>query len=242
MSKTLIAAVLTLFSGALAAQATIDTVIHEPTAADAGPTLGAATVPNPDYNPLQPNGQPQFLPLIGNGNGISNELDSISDEFYALGGTSTHDLAIMTNNTGADITVDPTTLQVAQIRPKVVVAAAPEQASPGFLVAPTPYPFSNASFTIANGTSSVLLLLVTKWMYSLDTSPRDYIITFQFNNTAAGGGPMTIDAPLTVPEVGGGSGSGGCVATEGGSNRGMMLLAGGAMFAIVSRRKLFQRA
>lgn len=241
MSKLLFAA-LALFGTSLAAQVSITTVIHEPSASDAGPTLGAATVPNPDYNPLQPNGQPQFLPLIGNGSGISNELDSISDEFYALGGTTTHDLAIITNNTGADITVDPTTLQVAQIRPKVSPAGAPEQANPG-LLSQNVYGFSNAPFTISNGASGVLLLLVTKWMYSLDTSPRDYIITFQFNNTAAGGGPVTIDAPLTVPVVGGDSGSGGCTASSGGSlPRGMALLAGTAAVALVTRRRLFRRA
>ncbi|MBX3474319.1 MAG: hypothetical protein KF754_08045 [Planctomycetes bacterium] len=241
MSKFLFAS-LALFAGSLAAQATITTVIHEPSAADAGPTLGAATVVNPDYNPLQPNGQPQFLPLIGNGSGISNELDSISDEFYALGGTTTHDLAIMTNNTGADITVDPTTLVVAQIRPKVSPPGAPEQANPGLLVQNV-YGFSNAQFTIANGASGVLLLLVTKWMGSLDTSPRDYIITFQFNNTAPGGGPITIDAPLTVPKVGGNNSSGGCtVATSGGMPRGAAILAGASAVAILTRRRIFKRA
>jgi len=238
MSKTLMVAILAVFGGALAAQATIDTIIHEPSPGDAGTYLAGQTVTNPDASIP---GQPALLPLIGNGGGISNELDSISDEFYAIAGTTTHDLAIMTNNTGADITIDPTSLQIAQIRPKVAVPQAPEQANPGILNQ-TIHAASNTPYTISNGTSAVLCLVKTTWQSSLDTSPRDYIITIQFNNTAPGGGPVSIDAPLWVPEVGGSGGGGGCVATSGSMPHGLAILAGAAMLAMVTRRKLVRRA
>ncbi|MBE7492183.1 MAG: hypothetical protein HS108_10560 [Planctomycetes bacterium] len=239
--KSLFAVVLAICGGALSAQLSISTVIHEPSPADAGTYLANQTVPNPDYNPLQPNGQPQNLPLIGNGKGIHNELDSVSDEFYAIAATTTHDLAILTNNSGADITVDPTSLQIAQIRPKVTVPQAPEQANPGILVAYPPDPFSNTNYTIANGASSVLCLVRTKWKSSLDTSPRDYIITIQFNNVATGGGPVTIDAPLWVPEVGGGKSGGGCTTAHRDLPGGVALLAGGGLVAILTRRKRLLR-
>jgi len=241
MRKILLAASMAIFSGSLSAQLAINTVIHEPSATDVGPFISLQTVPNPDYNPLQPNGQPQFLPAYGSGKGLSNELDSISPEFYALASTTTHDLAVVTNNSGADIVVDGTSIQVAQIRPKRDVAAAPEFANPGALSINL-IPYDGVSFTIQNGTSAAAWVLVIKWAASLDTSPRDYIITFQFTDTATSTA-VTVDAGLTVPKVGGDTGNGsGCASGDNGGPQGLGLLAGSGMAAIVVRRRLFQRA
>ena len=128
---------LAAFATGLAAQVSpgldIVTVVHEPSATDVGPNIASKTEPNPLYDPLQPNGEPQYLDVYGNGNGLSNELDSISTEFYALGGTTTHDLAVMQNTTGAPITIDTTTIVLAASRPAHDVALAPEQSSPVFL-------------------------------------------------------------------------------------------------------------
>ncbi len=236
------------FSTALAAQATpgldIVTVVHEPNATDVGPYIANVTVPNPFYDPLQPNGQPPTLNVYGNGNGIHDELDSISEEFYALGGTTTHELAVVLNTTGAPITVDSTTIQLAGERPKFDVPQAPEQSSPDGSAGPPPgmnriYPYDPVSVTIPDGAAVALFLIITKWRDSLDTSPREYIWTFSFNDT--GGTAFTVEGDLLVPRVGGKSGSGGCATGNDDYPHGLWVLAGG-IAAIVTRRKLLKKA
>ncbi|MCB9935416.1 MAG: hypothetical protein H6840_06965 [Planctomycetes bacterium] len=231
------------FSTALAAQPTpglaITTVIHEPTAGDVGPYISGLTIPNPFYDPLQPNGQPATFPVYGNGKGIDNELDSISDEFYALGNTTTHDLAIVLNTTGAPITVDSTTIVLAGERPRNDVSAAPEQSSPDGSAPHTIYPYDAVSVTIPDGSAVALFLIVSKWRDSLDTSPREYIWTFTFDDTGAT--TYTVEGDLLVPKVGGDSGSG-CATSNEGYPQGLWILAAGGIAAITTRRKLLKKA
>lgn len=236
------------FSTALAAQATpglaITTVVHEPSAADVGPYIsnlhivGDGRCLNPNWDPLQPNGEPQYLPAYGNGKGIHNELDSISDEFYALGGTTTHDLAVILNTTGAPITVDCTSIQLAGERPRNDVPQAPEQSSPDGAKQTTIFGYDPVSVTIPDGAAVAVFLIRTKWQQSLDTSPREYIWTFTFNDT--GGTPYTVEGDLLVPKVGGNSGSG-CATGNDGYPHGLWVLAGG-IAAIATRRKLLKKA
>ena len=101
-----------LFSGSLMAQLpptpglSFELIVHEPTEAQVGPHIAGITENNPAYDPLQPNGEPQFINVYGNGKGYANELDRVNRIFYAIGGTTTHDLAVLRNDTGADISVD----------------------------------------------------------------------------------------------------------------------------------------
>lgn len=247
-------AAMALFGGLLAAQSTpgiaVTKVVHEPEGADVGPFILTQVLPNPDYDPLQPTGQPQFIPAWGNGRGLSNELDSISSELYALGGTTTHDLCVMTNTTGADLLIDTRVppigpgpgVVVTGMRPAIQLPSAPEQISPGhsqmFVI-----PYDQSQVAVPNGSTVAVWMLVTKWFSQLDTSPRDYFVTFQFNNIAPtppgpnGPGPKVVDVPLTVPRKNNAK-SGGCVASESGLPQGVALLAGGTMYALTRRRRI----
>lgn len=246
MRKVLLALVATAFCGALAAQSSIGlscrTVIHEPTAEDVGTYIQGLQIPNPDYDPNQPTGQPQFLPAYGNGKGISNELDSISREMYALGGTTTHDLIVLTNQSGANLLIDGQNNppRITEIRPKKSPANAPEQVSPGHF-SQIVIPYSNAVIDSPDGSNAQLCLVRTKWFAQLDTSPRDYIVTFEFDDISPGGVTLVLEVPLTVPEVRGGQG-GACVASGGSTPGGVVLLGAGAVFAIANRRKLLRKA
>lgn len=243
MRNWFIIVALAAFASGLAAQVTpgleIITVVHEPTANDVGTYIAGLQVPNPFYDPLQPNGEPQFNNVYGNGSGLSNELDSISPEFYALADTTTHDLAILQNSTGAPITIDSTTIVLAGERPKNDVTAAPEQSSPDGSAPHTIYPYDQVSVTIPDGNAVALFLINSKWRNTLDTSPREYIWTFTFSDT--GGNPYTVEAPLVVPKVGGDTGSG-CVTSPDGFPEGLWIVATGGLAAIVIRRKLLERA
>lgn len=239
---------LAAFGTVLAAQPTpglsIDTVVHEPSGSQVGPFIQMQTVPNPHYDPLQPNGEPQFLPAWGSGNGAGDELDRVSDEFYALGGTTTHDLAVLTNNTGSDITIDCTAnggagFQLLSSRPKNDPPSAPEQSSPDGGAPSLIYPFDGNSVTVPNGSAVAVFLIATKWRQSLDTSPREYIWTFQFVDTGATS--YEVEADLLVPEVGG-SNPTGCATNDDGLPTGLWLLAGGALAAYTTRRKLLKKA
>jgi hypothetical protein len=247
-------AALALFSPVVLAQATpgptpgieIVTIVHEPSAGDVGPNISAIQVPNPKYSASNPNGQPEFLTAYGNGKGLADELDSISNEFYALAATTTHDLAIVLNTTGADIVVDSSTILLAASRPAKDVPTAPEQSSPDGTSVSTVLPYSATSLTnpgisvtLPDGNAVALFLINTKWRSSLDTSPRDYIWTFTFSDT--GGNQFVVEAPLEVPKVGGSTGAG-CVSGENGYPTGVWLVVTGGLVAIVTRRKLLKKA
>ncbi len=245
------------FAAVLGAQATtitglsVNSVIHEPSKTEAGPYLSSLQVVNPAYDSLQPTGEPQFLPLIGNGKGL-HFLDSVSGEFYALGGTTTHDLCILTNNSGADVIVDldygvpnitppsPGRLMLTSTEAAVNPAEAPQQASPDPTATLSIYGYDASAVSVPNGSSVAIFLLVTKWANYLDTSPRDYILTFNFIDVATGN-PATFTANMTVPKAGDEEG-GGCQASNSNLPAGFALVAGGAMAAIVFRRKLLEKA
>ena len=239
-------AALAAFGTALAAQPTpglsIDTIVHEPTASQVGPFIVTQQVPNPNYDPLQPTGEPQFLPAWGSGGGPGDELDGVSDEFYALGGTTTHDLAVLTNNTGADITIDCTAnggagFQLLASRPKNDPPSAPEQSSPDGGAPSLIYPFDATSISVPNGSAVAVFLIATKWRQSLDTSPREYIWTFQFVDTGATS--YEVEGALLVPEVGGSNPSG-CASSPDGFPHGLWIIAGGVIAAYTTRRKLLK--
>ncbi|MCB9895160.1 MAG: hypothetical protein H6839_11970 [Planctomycetes bacterium] len=244
MRNWFIIVALAAFATGLAAQVSpgldIITVVHEPNTNDVGPYIAGLQIPNPFYDPLQPNGQPQYNNVYGNGKGLSNELDSISPEFYALGATTTHDLAILQNTTGAAITIDATTIQLAGERPKNDNPDAPEQSSPDGSAVHVIYPYDQVSITIPDGNAVALFLITSGWRDQLDTSPREYIWTFTFSDMS--GTPFTVEAPLVVPKVGGDVGSGGCASDPDGYPEGLWILATGGIAAIVIRRKLLEKA
>ena len=233
----------TASASGLAAQVTpglaISTVVHEPTAADVGPYIAGLQIPNPFYDPLKPDGQPEFNTAYGNGGGLSNELDSINGKFYAIANTTTHDLAILLNTTGAAITIDATTIQLAAERPVKDVAVAPEGSSPDGGKIQTIYGTDLVSITVPDGASVPIFLINTKWRNQLDTSPRNYIWTFTFDDL--GGTTYTVEAPLTIPKVGGDVGSGGCVTNPDDYPSGLWLVATGGLVALVTRRKLLRK-
>jgi hypothetical protein len=239
------------FGTALLAQVTpglsIDVIIHEPTATDVGGYISTQTVLNPNYDPLQPNGEPQYLPAYGNGNGISDELDSISNEFYALGGTTTHDLAILRNDSGADIDIDTASavyggagFALTASRPAHDVPDAPESTSPDGSATSLIYPYDAATINVPNGSSVAVFLIATKWRQSLDTSPREYIWTFNFDDLSAT--TYTVEGRLKVPEVGGDVGNGGCISDPNGFPTGLWILATGGLVAIVTRQKKLKKS
>jgi hypothetical protein len=243
---------LAIFSTALLAQLAgptpglkIVTIVHEPSAGDVGPYIaglhiaGDVRTKNPNFDPLQPNGEAEFLPAYGNGKGYADELDSISDEFYAIGSTTTHELAVLLNTTGADITIDSTTITLASERPANDPEQAPEQSSPDGAASKEVFWFDPVSVTIPDGSSMPILMVRTKWGSSLDTSPRDYIWTFTFADTGAN--QFVVEAPITVPKVGGSNPSG-CVSSENGYPTSVWLVAVGGLVAIVVRRKLLTKA
>lgn len=254
MRSLILFASFAVFSTVLLAQAvpgptpglSIVTVVHEPTAADVGPFIAAMQIPNPFWspdpgNPTEPgpNGEPQFKTAYGNGGGLSDELDSISPEFYALGNTTTHDLAVLLNETGADITLDTTQFALAGSRPSVVVPQAPEQSSPDGSAPSIIYTCDPVSIFVQNGAAVAIFVIATKWKDNLDTSPRDYIWTFTFRDTA--NSLLVVDAPLTVPKVGGSNPSG-CVSSENGYPTGVWLVITGGLAGLVIRRKLIEKA
>lgn len=223
-----------IFAGAAFAQFTITQVIHEPTATDVGPVIAVmaptgifvppASAPG---NPLPPAGTAPNN-VYGNGRPFHNELPRVSAEFYAMGGRTTHDLAFMRNASGADIIVDTTTIAIV-ITPAKDVKTKPEGANPGLIA----QVFFGTATTVAipNGAELALFLLVTKWLPTVDTSPRDYNMAITMTNTVTGT-PITANGMMTVPEVGGSEGSG-CVSDGNGSTGGLILLALGGMLAIV---------
>lgn len=251
MRKSILIAILVVFGSVLSAQLTqglsVRTVIHEPTATEVGPFLASQQVANPYYDPLQPTGEPEFLPLYGNGKGLKH-LDSVSGEFYALASTTTHDLCILTNNTGSDIIVDldyttPSAgaLQLSGRRAAVNPEDAPQQDTPDPATVHNIYGYDSAAVSVPNGSSVAIFLLITKWGPRLITSPRDYFLEFTFTDVATNT-IMSFEAKLTVPKAGGGEEDSGCVATNGRFPQGLLLVMGGTMFAMVTRRELLRKA
>lgn len=235
----------TIFAGALAAQAAatpglrITQVLHEPGAGAVGPYIDSLTIPNPNQGIP---GQPATFKVYGNGKGYHNELDDVDEKFHAIASTTTHQLAVLENNTGADIIIDVATIVLSAINPINSPISAPE-AQLQFL---TPaghttyvYGFDQNAVSVPNGSSVSVWLWVAKWGEALDTSPRDYICVWTFTDTVSAT-TMVVNGDLTIPKAGGGDGSG-CVANPRQSPVGLMLLAAGGMVAIVTRRKLFAR-
>jgi hypothetical protein len=77
-----------------------------------------------------------------------------------------------------------------------------------------------------------VFLYVVKWLPTLDTSPRDYVVTVTFTDQLSGN-TYTASGMLTVPKAD--SGDGGCVADGNGSPVGAIVLALGGMAAILPR-------
>jgi hypothetical protein len=271
MRRILIALAVVAFSSAMAAQTTITgltvkSVIHEPSKTEAGPYLSSLMRDNPAFDSLQPTGEPDKVPLIGNGNGL-HHLDSVSGELYALGGTTTHDLIILTNNSGGDVIVDldygipgvnpgsPGALTLSSSQAAVSPPEAPQQASPDpnafgqFGYGSDVYTGSNplngivgydaAAVSVPNGSSVAICLLVIKWSNYLDTSPRDYVLNFTFLDGATGD-PAVFEVKMTVPKAS--DEEGGCQVSTGNLPSGLALVAGGTMAAILLRRKLLEKA
>jgi hypothetical protein len=233
---------------ALAAQPTpglsIDIVVHEPSTDQVGPYIAGIQDPNPNYDPLQPTGEPQFISVYGNGKGYHNELDRVSDELYAIGGTTTHDLVILTNNTGSDITINTNAFggqgfDLGLTRAKGQPLTTQEAGTPDPAASHQIYPYEQNSILVPNGGSVPVFLFRTKWRNQLDTSPREYIFPFLFEDQ--GGQPFEVEADLLVPPVGG-SNPTGCASSPGGFPHGLWIIAGGAMAAYTTRRKLLKKA
>lgn len=242
LSCITVACLAVLFGGTASAQYRVTQVLHEPTAADVGPVIAAlpADIPPPTPaggGPIPPAGVAPNN-AYGNGRPYHNELPRVSAEFFAMGGTTTHDLAYLRNDSANDITVTTNTIAITS-RPKKDVASKPETADPG-LVAQFIHGTA-ASVTIPAGTELSLFLLVTKWLPTVDTSPRDYILTITMQDTVSAS-TITATAAMTVPKVGGDDS--GCVVSDGdGSPAGLILAAMGAMAAILPRtlRRLRRR-
>lgn len=234
------------FASVLAAQAgatpglAITQVLHEPSSSEVGPYISSLTIPNPNQGIP---GQPATFNVYGNGSGYSNELDNVDDKFHAIASTTTHQLAVLENNTGADIIIDVATIVLSAINPTVSPVSAPEaqllfNTPPGHMT--YVYGFDQNAVSVPNGSAVSVWLWVAKWGESLDTSPRDYICVWTFTDTVSAT-TMVVNADLTIPEAGGGEDGGGCVVENGGSPTGLLLLAAGGMAAIVMRRRLFAR-
>jgi hypothetical protein len=79
----------------------------------------------------------------------------------------------------------------------------------------------------------------TRWAPRLDTSPRDYVVTFSFLDDISGQ-VLFVEAKLRVPAVS--DRETGCVARENRAPLGLALLGMGAMAAYINRRRLFAKA
>jgi hypothetical protein len=183
-------------------------------------------------------------------------VDSVSPEFYALAGTTTHDLFYVSNTSGSDVQIDldpgsAGQLNLVQIRPIKSPTLAPEAPSPDSLatsfigfgegVAVTGanclVGVSGGAVSVPNGSTVVVGMLKIKWGRFLDTSPRDYILTFEFTEVSSGV-RSAFEAKMTVPKSD--SQESGCVASDSSIPRGLLVVVGGGMAAMVTRRKLLR--
>ncbi len=235
MLRALMLSCVALFSSAAFAQFTITQVVHNPTASEVGTVIAALPADIPPPAPIPPAGVAPNN-AYGNGTIYHNELSRVSAEFFAISNTTTHDLAFLRNGSGADISVDTTTIGVSS-KPAKDNPAKPEQADPGITVA-----FVHgtaATVAIPAGSELALFLWVVKWRQSLDTSPREYDLTITMTDTISAT-QITATGRLVVPEVGGDEGSG-CASDGNGSPAALILLALGGMAAILPRMPRFRR-
>lgn len=234
----------TLCMPALAQTLTISRVVHEPGADQVGDHIRGIQESNPNYDPDQPTGEPEFLNVYGNGTGYHNDLADESDRLYAVGGTTTHDLVELTNNSGEDIEIDldsnPPTLSLS---PTKDVDGAPEQSSPDPTATHEIFGYEDDSIVVPNGSSRFVWLLRTKWAPRLDTSPREYVAIFSFSDIS---GPIpetkTVETTMWVPDVGGQDGGGCTVTNDRNIPVGLWIIAAGGIAAIARRRRTLDKA
>jgi hypothetical protein len=259
----LVPALLLCAAASLAAQASIlnpllsiERVIPEPSSSQVGDFLRVQTVLNPDYDPnkdpeltgVDSDGNVRDLPIYGNGRGL-RFLPNETDHFYALGGTTTHDLAYMRNRSSEEIVIDPQYIwptgvgfEISNRRPAIDVDGAPENPTPDLAAVPEIIPFSNQPIVVPGGAEVPIFLMRTRWRQRLDTSPREYYWTFTFwdtNLNAPAGGEQSVEGRLVVPKTS--DMEGGCTATRGRQfPGGLLVLGAGAGVAWFSRRRLFE--
>jgi hypothetical protein len=212
----------------------IPTVVHEPDAGQVGPYIAGIQLPNPDFNPQNPNGQPQFVGVFGNGNGLEHLPDS-SGEFFARGATTSHDLALFRNNTASDLLISGASadLAVVQWRPKKDVPTKPERADPGFFTQVL-YPYDNVSIAVPAGSTVALFLMVTSWFDQVDTSPREYVVRFRVRDTLTNT-DLFVEADCIVPEVEDRDGESCSVSSGSPSPQAAIVMLAGGLAAILPR-------
>jgi hypothetical protein len=241
MRRIFLMLVCAVMAGGLMAQVevtsglSIDTVIHEPSTSDVGVVIAAMREPHP--NAGLP-GYPDETNVYGNGRGL-HHLPDITDHLYALAGTTTHDLVELTNRTGATIRIVFSSLQIADRRAVIGEDAVGEANFPDQTATPELIGVDNNVLDIPNGTTAAAWLVRTRWAARLDTSPRDYVVTFQFLDDISGEDKF-VNVNLRVPAVD--DRETGCVASENRAPLGLALLGMGAMAAYINRRRLFARA
>ncbi len=229
-----------IFGGSLAAQGelVVDSIVHEPTANEVGPEIAAMTVQVPGLN-----GTLEDIPIYGNGRGVDG-LDTVSEQLYALGGTTTHDLVFLRNTTGADIIVNGMagTITVLQMEPLNVPTGSSEAGTPGHQTGPTIIPVASSNVVVPAGSATAVFLVITEWQARLDTSPRQYRWTFQVNDTVSMTN-LNVPIELIVPGSGGqddGS-TGGCSAVPSRVPTGLLGLVGIGMVAYIRRRQRLRK-
>ena len=225
-------AIAAVLAGGLAAQSNglaVSSVIHEPTGTEVGANIEPQTILNPDYDLGPPPRGVEFLPVWGNGRGLGT-----SGELHARGGTTTHDLVFFVNNGTADITIDTSTLALSTTAPKYDNPQKPEATQPGWRTPPVIYEFDLNPILIQVGATAALFMVRTQWKSMLDTSPRDYIFTFEMLDTTSST-TLLVDVPLTIPT--GDDDGGGCISTGNGAPHGLVLLLASGLFALARRRR-----
>jgi hypothetical protein len=246
MRRILAVLVCVAAAGGLAAQGTptaglsIDVVMHEPSRAtleDVAPYILSIERPHPDAGlPGVPSDA--MTGIWGNGRGLKH-LPDVTDHFYALAGTTTHDLAFLTNTTGSDINIDVSSFAITN-RWAIGDDSGLESVFPDMVavpeIVPPIDPSGGSQISIPNGAEGVLFMMRTRWRDRLDTSPREYGIEFSFTMN---GSTESVHAVLKVPKVS--DRETGCTASPNRFPTGLLLLGAGAMAAYVQRRRILGR-